>query len=402
MGIFGKSRGGDAGSGLGRGVSLDEGAPVDLDKGVPASEVIVEPTRPGTVSEAERIVSDLSVGKPTRAEKRAAAAEAKKRKAEDRAAAKAAKAAGLPAPVEKEAAVKKSRRALKAEREAEDALKDNHRLSNMVMIDFYPGMAKEDAIETARHWAMTHMDMPSMCFYHVMKIRDGYAIEVQEGVGKAYLPSVIELAQSNPGRLIIVPMIRRKLSVFYSARLGEFNSEVLPELQEPPSMPENPPITAVRGPAMTPVMKQFREWLVAGAVTSGIGGLALLSSLMFYAFDPGARVPPEWRTTDVAQLPVMQWSRLQANSTESFVSRLEFQDGQWRVVRQAVGASVDVAPTESTDSGAAIVGGTVPDAPPISGVPGAPQTAPVGSAPSNIPSTGSPATIPPPSGVPNS
>lgn len=401
MGIFGKNRGGDPGAGLGRGVALDEGDAVVLDKSASASEVIVEPARPGTVSEAERIVSDLSAGKPTRAEKRAAAAEAKKRKLEDRAAAKAAKAAGLPAPAAQGVDAKKSRKALKAEREAEEALKDNHRLSNMVMIDFYPGMAKEDAIETARHWAMTHMDMPSMCFYHIMKIRDGYAIEVQEGVGKAYLPSVIELAQANPGRLIIVPMIRRKLSVFYSARLGEFNSEVLPELQEPPAMPENPPMTAVRGPAMTPVMKQYREWLVAGIATAAIGGVALLSSLAFYAFDPGARVPPEWRTTDVAQLPVMQWGRLQADSTESFVSRLEFADGQWRIVRQAVGASVDVATPDATASGSAIVGGAVPDASPT-GSPGMPQQGPVGAPPTTIPPTGSPATIPPPSGVPNS
>ena len=170
-------------------------------------------------------------------------------------------------------------------------------------------------------------------------------------------------------------------------------------------MPENPPIQAVRGASMTPIMKQYREWLVTGGVTAAIGGLALLSSLVFYAFDPGARVPPEWRTTDVAQLPVMQWGRLQADATDSYVTRLEFQDGQWRVVRQAVGASVDVATPESTASGAGIVGGTVPDAPAGGAVvPGAPgAAAPQGAAPApTAPFAGGPATIPPPAGVPNS
>jgi len=205
------------------------------------------------------------------------------------------------------------------------------------------------------------MDLPALCFYYVHKIQDGWAIEVQEGVGKAYLPSAISLAQASPGRLVVVPMIRRKMTIYYSARLGEFEAQILPELQEPPVMPENPPVEAKRGPAMTPVMKQYREWLVSGAVTAAIGGLALLSSLAFYALDPKAKVPPEWRTTDVAQLPIMQWSRLQANSTDSYVVRLEFQDGQWRIVRQAVGASVDLAPSGAPEAGGQIVGGTVPN-----------------------------------------
>ena len=276
MAMFGKSRKGEAGVGLGRGVASQEGTVIDLDKPVPAAADVVVEAKP-TPSEAEQIVSDMIAGKPSRDERKAAAAAEKLRKTQDRQAAKVAKAAngGKAVPVldaEGNPVVKKSRKALKAEKDAEEAAKNNHRLSNMVMIDFYPGMAKEDAIETARHWAMTHMDMPSMCFYYVMKIRDGYAIEVQEGVGKAYLPSVVELAQANPGRLILVPMIRRKMTVFYSARLSEFEAQILPELQEPPSMPENPPIQAVRGASMTPIMKQYREWLVTGGVTAAIGG----------------------------------------------------------------------------------------------------------------------------------
>lgn len=389
MGIFGKGpKGGTTTTGLGRGVSSD-GAPagdvVDMEK----RPVAQDAAEPAERSDAQAIVEDLSAPKPSRAERKAAAAAQKLKDKEARA---LAKSNGEPV-------VKKSRKALKAEKEAEEAAKANVRLSNMVMIDFYPGMAKEDAIETARHWAMTHMNMPSLCFYYIMKIRDGYAVEVQEGVGRAYLPSVIELAQANPGRLIVVPMIRRKMTIFYSARLGEFEAQVLPELQEPPAMPENPPIQAVRGPAMTPIMKQYREWLISGAVAAGIGGLALLSSLTFYAFDPKAKVPPEWRTTDVSQLPVMQWSRLQPDAKDSYVTRLEFQDGNWRVVRQAVGATVDVATPESTESAGAIEGGIVP--PPSgspNGAPGAPGTAPVGQ---DAPA-GPPTNIPPPVGGPNS
>jgi hypothetical protein len=379
MAIFGKNRK-DAGTGLGRSTSEGEVIDITPSEDRPSRGMFSRPL-PTPPSEAEEIVAEVSEKKLTRAEKKALAQAEKLRKRSEKSKDSSAD--------QNEKPEKKSRKALKAEREAIEAEKDNHRLSNMVMIDFYPGVSKQDAIETARHWAMTHMDMPSLCSYYVLKIRDGFAIEVQEGVGKAYLPSVIELAQANPGRLIVVPMVRRKMTVFYSARLSEFEAQILPELQEPPSMPENPPLQALRGPAMTPIMKQYKEWLVSGVVTAAIGGLALLSSIAFYAFDTKAKVPPQWRTTDVALLPVMQWNRLQPDATDSYVTRLEFQDGQWRVVRQAVAASVDIATPESTDSSGAIVGGIVP--PP---------------APGSIPDAngaiqGVPTNIPPPTAGPN-
>lgn len=375
MALFGRKKGPPD---LGRGMAKADGDVIDM----PVPREIAHDAPP-VGGEASRIVDEVT-HKPTRAERRAAA------KADKMAAAPAGKS------------VKPSRADKKAERDAAQAASDALRPSNKIMIDFYPGIAKEDAIETARNWALTHMDMPSMCYYYVHKIQDGWAVEVQEGVGKAYLPSVLSLAQASPGRLVVVPMIRRKMTIYYSARLGEFEAQILPELQEPPVMAENPPVDAKRGPAMTPVMKQYREWLVSGVVAASIGGIVLLSSLAFYALDPKAKVPPEWRTTDVALLPIMQWSRLQANSTDSYVVRLEFQDGQWRIVRQAVGASVDLAKPDSTESSGQIVGGPVinPDGSPVDPnrppQPGAPvQAGPP--APVAPPSNGTAVSIPPPS-----
>ena len=361
--MFGKRRDGDDG-GLGRGVVPDV---LTLEKSEgrgsarPASETVID---------AAAVVDEVTAAKPSRAERRAAAKTARADARRD----------GVVDGSTAIAPRKLTRAQRRAEAAAAQSASDDLRPSKQVMIEFYPGMAKEDAIETARHWAMTHMEMPSLCFYYVQKIHDGYAVEVQEGVGKAYLPSVIELAQASPGRLVIVPMIRRKMTVYYSGRTAEFDAQVLPELQEPPSMPENPAIQATRGPAMTPVMKQHREWLVAGAATAAIGGLALLSSIAFYAFDPKSKVPPEWRTTDVAQLPIMQWNRLQADSSDSYVVRLEFQDGQWRIVRQAVGASVDVARPDASDSAGQIVGGLPggPSGPPDIGGSGPSQGQPAG------------------------
>lgn len=420
MGIFGKRAApGELGGGLGRGVDAADAAETELPE-IPASEAVIdaEPSRPVDTdpafrSEVDEVMRETTPersswrnrlgrkggrgGKAKGGDATLLADDGGDAGADDgvRAGGPAASAKG------RFPAISLRRKGRSDARVAEESAATDKRLSNMVMIDFYPGLTKEDAIETARHWAMTHMDVPSLCFYFVMKIRDGFAVEVQEGVGKAYLPSVIELATENPGRIIVVPMVRRKLTVFYSARLGEFEAQILPELQEPPAMPENPPIQASRSTAMTPVLKQHMEWLYTGAATAAIGGLALLSSLIFYATDPRSKVPPEWHTTDVAQLPVMQWSRLNANATDSYVVRFEYQDGQWRIVRQSVnGATVDMSPAVGAAT-PPVDGGAAPDA----GQPGFPAPAgdqgqtgqPTDAGQAGDGGQGAPTNIPPPS-----
>lgn len=217
------------------------------------------------------------------------------------------------------------------------------RLSARVLIEPLPGFTKADAIEHARHHALDHCDNPSNAFYHVQKIDDGWMIEVQDGVGYSYLDSAIELAKSQPGRTIVVPMLRRSLTVHYAARTGQFDTNVLPEGQEPEGVIGGAPVLARRGKAMTPVLKQYREWMITGLVTAGVGCAALIASLAFYALDPATQLPPEWRTTETANLPVMQWDTLMQGDSSSYVVRMEFSNGEWRTVRQNVDAVVNVA-----------------------------------------------------------
>jgi len=153
---------------------------------------------------------------------------------------------------------------------------------------------------------------------------------------------------------------------------------------------------AKRGSAMTPVFKQYHQWLVSGVVTAGIGALSLISSLAFYAFDPGVKPPPEWRTTNIAQLPVMQWSQLSGGASDSYVVRFEYTDGQWRVVRQTTFAQVDVSEQGELDS-APVIGGNVtgPATPDVTGSypqPGVPAGAtPASPAPAPAPAPAPPA-----------
>lgn len=304
---------------------------------------------------------------------------------------------GKPGKAKPEKKRKLSRKAAKELKEQEDAKELTTRLSVLVEIEELPGVTKEDAIETARHQALNHSDRPSNCYFSVLQTRKGFLIEVQEGVGRSYLPSVHKLAMDNPGRIVVVPMVRRKLTVIYSPRTDSFDTQILGEDIEPPVINGEPPLDALRGGAMTPVFKQYQQWFMTGVITAAIGGIALISSLAFYAFDPGTQVPPDWKTTSVAQLPVMQWSSLQSDRPNQFVARLEYSDSDgWRTVYQSNYADVQVNAVAPGDDGA-IVGGEVqgpatPDAL-------APGAAPTSSAPLPTPSpAGSP---PPPAGMTN-
>src|SRR3546814_12154738 len=60
-----------------------------------------------------------------------------------------------------------------------------------VAVDFFRGITKEREAETiARAFVEKHFDAPNASFVYVQKWRDGIAVEMQEGGGKAYLPEV--------------------------------------------------------------------------------------------------------------------------------------------------------------------------------------------------------------------
>lgn len=288
---------------------------------------------------------------------------------------------------------KLSRKEAKALKDEEEAQELTTRLSVLVEIEELPGVTKEDAIETARHQALNHSDRPSNCYFNVLQTRKGFLIEVQEGVGRSYLNSVHKLAMDNPGRIVVVPMVRRKLTVIYSPRTDSFDTQILGEDVEPPMINGEAPLQALRGSAMTPVFKQYQQWFMTGVITAAIGGLALVSSLAFYAFDPGTQVPPEWRTTAVGQLPVMQWNSLQSDRPNQFVARLEYVDGKWQTVYQSVYADVQVNDVTGEESGV-IVGGDVsgPETPDV--------VAPGVTPPGVTPPAAVPAPAPAPQGPP--
>src|SRR3546814_4519354 len=87
----------------------------------------------------------------------------------------------------------KTRRAPKARKTKPQAADEEVSLPVNVAVDFFRGITKErEAETTARAFVETHFDAPNASFVYVQKWRDGFAVEMQEGGGNAYLPEELE------------------------------------------------------------------------------------------------------------------------------------------------------------------------------------------------------------------
>src|SRR3546814_10868014 len=81
-----------------------------------------------------------------------------------------------------------------------------------VAVDFFRGITKEREAETiARAFVEKHFDAPNASFVYVQKWRDGIAVEMQEGGGKAYLPEVLAKLDEDPDAFCILPMTNREI-----------------------------------------------------------------------------------------------------------------------------------------------------------------------------------------------
>lgn len=199
-------------------------------------------------------------------------------------------------------------------------------LSQRVVIRHLSHASRRDAQEKARGLAAQLFDAPASCRFYVQAFGDGFAIEVQDGVGRPYLPSIIASLKESPATSVAVPMSRRFLVIqLQGARGLTFSAEVLPEGMRPYPGSRVAQRTEV---GMWPVVATNIEWLIAGRAVAGSGVTLLLAAMLWFAFDPKVVPPAAWRTTDFAQLAVLQEERRLTTGSDYLV-RMEFKDGRW-------------------------------------------------------------------------
>src|SRR3546814_3433811 len=91
---------------------------------------------------------------------------------------------------------------------------------------------EREAETIARAFVEKHFDAPNASFVYVQKWRDGIAVEMQEGGGKAYLPEVLAKLDEDPDAFCILPMTNRVMQVRLDADTGVLEALVLTRSEE--------------------------------------------------------------------------------------------------------------------------------------------------------------------------
>ena len=197
-----------------------------------------------------------------------------------------------------------------------------------VVIDFMEGTKrKADAVAFARGFIEHHFDSPADSWYYVQPYPGGYAFEVHEGgLGKAFLPNIIETLEVNPTAVLSVPMARRNLQVKKSLN-GTYTAILLPEGL---STDEDHAVEAVSSRSMLRVTTTGLGIFTFGGIIFSAGFLAFFSALLMVFLDPAGIFFGGSRGTELQQLPILQWKSLSsASNDQSYVRNLSFSNGKW-------------------------------------------------------------------------
>lgn len=232
----------------------------------------------------------------------------------------------------------------------------NARLATNVLFGFLEGVDRRDAEAYARAFARRSLKTAERCWYSVEPLWSGFLYEVHEGgPGRSFLPDLAREIDANPGGVALVPSGRRVFEV--TVRNGRPVGALLPEgksREVQTQMAVMLPMARVEGQAfgvMIPAwvaqgqlrfrtisatrrMKRLQTPVALPVALSAVGfaaGLGVLIAGTVAYYGSPHRVP-QGRAVALDRMPHRQWEAvLGAVAATSYVTRLEYRDGQWTV-----------------------------------------------------------------------
>lgn len=258
-----------------------------------------------------------------------------------------------------------------------------------VVIDFYLGLTKErDAEQLIRAQIEKNFDAPNASYLYMQRWRDGIAVEMQEGGGKAYLPEVLAKLDEDPSALVAVAMSNRFAQVRLDPDTKSLETLLLVANQEPPesafiALPTRP---------MRPYDRRGSKVFMSGVALLAASTMAMMFAVGAFFIDTNAWAVPYIQQTAVKDLPMAQTQTQKVDQAlqggAECIFKMEYAGGSWNVVAGHDGGGVcaeGAAPAASP----LVSDGT---APPIAGdalggaIPGVPAGSPTGaSAPTALP-----------------
>lgn len=199
-----------------------------------------------------------------------------------------------------------------------------------VAVDFFRGITKEREAESiARAFVEKHFDAPNASFVYVQKWRDGIAVEMQEGGGKAYLPEVLAMLDEDPNALCILPMTNRVMQVRLDGETGVLEALVLTAGQSP----IEGSFLAMPTVNMSPFDRRGSKVFIVGVAAMAASLIALTFSLGAFFIDTKAWSLPYIQQTRVNDLPSVQTAKIKAALEQGdCIAKMEFTNGTWNIV----------------------------------------------------------------------
>lgn len=198
-----------------------------------------------------------------------------------------------------------------------------------VVIDFYQGVTKErDAEQIVRANIEKNFDSPNASYYYIQRWREGMAVEMQEGGGRAFLPEILAKLDEDEHAIVAVPMSNRVAQVRLDPETSSLETLLLLNNQHPP----DGAFTAYPTRTMRPFDRRGSRLFVTGLAFLAVSVMAMLFAVGAFFLDKQAWALPYVQQTDVKILPAGQMPAIEAALAggADCVYKLEFA-GQWKV-----------------------------------------------------------------------
>lgn len=206
------------------------------------------------------------------------------------------------------------------------------------VVEYVDGLDPKGATPYAKAIANEQIKLPELCSFDILPFKNdatqGYLIEVHQGGGQlSHLKAIHELCEQNDGsigffeiagkRVITVQVIEGRPD---SLLLNEQKSAALLQMS-PEELVEEKYVLLAAKRKMKPVIHANAHLIYIGLASMCIGIVSLLIAGGFYQSQFAAARYVRTLTPDA--VPHLQWNRVARPAPGRYVTKLQFENGQW-------------------------------------------------------------------------